>query len=317
MNNNPLVSVIIPCYNVAPYISETIESVIVQTYTNWECIIVDDHSTDNSWEIIENYQQDYPEKILIYKNPRKGACAARNIGMNYAKGEFIQYLDADDLLANNKLEMQLSILKDNPNSIIYCDKIDFEKTSKKVFKHCSNNIEHCSPLVFLLKEKAVYPHCWLAYAEDIKNHNWDESVLLNQDGEFFYRVLQKLDKVIYADNTYCFYRTQNKKSISRAINGEKILSGYTTVKTLENVLLSLTSREELPKVYQCLGNICTYYLYQSYPKHKSVYLEISKNKFLKYANSKYRTTKILNNLIISIFGWKFYKRLLLLKPLIR
>ena len=54
---NPLVSVIIPCYNAAPYVAETIESIIAQTYTNWECIIIDDHSSDNSWQIIESYQQ--------------------------------------------------------------------------------------------------------------------------------------------------------------------------------------------------------------------------------------------------------------------
>lgn len=54
---NPLVSIIIPCYNAAPYVAETIESIIAQTYTNWECIIFDDRSTDNSWQIIESYQQ--------------------------------------------------------------------------------------------------------------------------------------------------------------------------------------------------------------------------------------------------------------------
>ena len=79
---NPLVSIIIPCYNAAPYVAETIESIIAQTYTNWECIIFDDRSTDNSWQIIESYQQRYPEKIFIYKNPRKGACAARNTGVD-------------------------------------------------------------------------------------------------------------------------------------------------------------------------------------------------------------------------------------------
>lgn len=311
--NNALVSIIIPCYNSEQYISETLDSLIEQTYQNWECIIVDDNSTDQSWDIMESYQQSYPEKISIYRNPKKGACAARNFGTVHARGEFIQYLDADDLLKANKIEMQLSILKKNPNSIIYCDKVDFEITCTKIDKICSNDVKKYSPLDFLLGQEDVYPHCWLAYADNIKSQNWDEKVLLNQDGEFFYRILQNLDKVIYADNTYCYYRTQNTQSISRSVNGEKILSGYNTLKTLENVLLSLAAKEELYTVYQCLGNACTYYLFQSYPQYKSVYSEISKYKYLKYATSKYKTPKVLNNLIISIFGWKFYKQLLLLK----
>ena len=65
---NPLVSIIIPCYNAAPYVAETIESIIAQTYTNWECIIFDDRSTDNSWQIIESYQQfknTFSKKIIV------------------------------------------------------------------------------------------------------------------------------------------------------------------------------------------------------------------------------------------------------------
>lgn len=63
-----LVSIIIPCYNAALYVAETIESIIAQTYTNWECIIIDDHSTDNSWQIIESYQQfknTFSKKIIV------------------------------------------------------------------------------------------------------------------------------------------------------------------------------------------------------------------------------------------------------------
>ena len=63
-----LVSIIIPCYNAAPYVAETIESIVDQTYTNWECIIIDDHSTDNSWQIIESYQQfknTFSKKIIV------------------------------------------------------------------------------------------------------------------------------------------------------------------------------------------------------------------------------------------------------------
>lgn len=91
-----LVSIIIPCYNAAPYVAETIESIIAQTYTNWECIIIDDHSTDNSWNILEGYAKQFPTKIFMYKNSQKGACSARNYAFSKSKGDYIIYLDADD-----------------------------------------------------------------------------------------------------------------------------------------------------------------------------------------------------------------------------
>jgi glycosyltransferase involved in cell wall biosynthesis len=117
-NLEPLVSVLIPCFNAGEYIAETLDSVIAQTYTNWECIVVDDHSTDNSIEIIEQYRQQYPTKIRLYTNPRKGACAARNVAFEKSNGEFIQYLDADDLLSSNKIEQQIKLFQKHGKNII-------------------------------------------------------------------------------------------------------------------------------------------------------------------------------------------------------
>lgn len=112
---SPLVSILVPCYNSAQFIAETLDSLLLQTYINWECIIVDDHSTDNSTETVQQYISKYPGKFQLIVNPRKGACAARNVAFEHSKGDYIQYLDAD---TPNKLEDQIKLFEQFGDQII-------------------------------------------------------------------------------------------------------------------------------------------------------------------------------------------------------
>ncbi len=116
---HPLISIIIPNYNYGDLLKECIESLFSQTYTNWECIIVDDGSTDNSKEIAQHLcAKDSRVKYFVQQN--SGPTVARNYGLKLAKGEFVQFLDADDLLENQKLEKQLAIFKlYNDSDIVY------------------------------------------------------------------------------------------------------------------------------------------------------------------------------------------------------
>ena len=107
-----LVSIIIPSYNRSHLIGETLDSVIAQTYVNWECIIIDDKSTDETFTILSTYLKKDNRFIYVSKpsDVKKGASGSRNLGLKLAKGEYIQFLDSDDLLAENKLEEQLKLL---------------------------------------------------------------------------------------------------------------------------------------------------------------------------------------------------------------
>jgi glycosyltransferase involved in cell wall biosynthesis len=111
--NVPLISIITPCYNSAPFISQTIESVLAQTYQNWEMIIVDDGSTDNSYDIILAYtQQD--TRIRIYQMEQNtGAAVCRNKAIELSQGEYLAFLDSDDLWIPEKLEKQLRFMQEN------------------------------------------------------------------------------------------------------------------------------------------------------------------------------------------------------------
>lgn len=113
-NNESLVSVITPSYNSSPFIKETIESVQTQSYANWEMIIVDDQSKDDSVHVIKQYIKKDPRIKLITLDQNAGAARARNIALKEAQGDYIAFLDSDDLWLPTKLEEQVAFMqKDN------------------------------------------------------------------------------------------------------------------------------------------------------------------------------------------------------------
>lgn len=112
----PLVSILIPCHNGAGFVAEAIDSALGQTYSNIEVIVVDDGSTDSSGEILAGYG----ERIRWKTIPNSGACAARNEALRMAKGEYIQFLDADDLLMPDKIARQLPELVDGEFDLVFC-----------------------------------------------------------------------------------------------------------------------------------------------------------------------------------------------------
>jgi glycosyltransferase involved in cell wall biosynthesis len=114
-SNNPLVSVIIPTYNRASYVTEAIDSVLVQTYADYEIIVVDDGSTDNTQDVLRPYL----DRIVYIYQPNAGVSAARNTGILAAKGEWIAFLDSDDIWLPQKLETHVSAVHDHPDIVAH------------------------------------------------------------------------------------------------------------------------------------------------------------------------------------------------------
>ncbi|WP_168405685.1 glycosyltransferase family 2 protein [Acinetobacter indicus] len=114
MNNN-LVSIIMPAFRAEKTISDSIESVLAQTYQNFELIVIDDCSPDNTRDIVNQFATSDNRVKLISKDINEGVAAARNTGLDYAVGDFVAFLDSDDLWCEDKLQKQVKLLNESPN----------------------------------------------------------------------------------------------------------------------------------------------------------------------------------------------------------
>ena len=171
-----LVSIIMPSYNTGRFISETIESVLAQSYSNWELIIVDDCSTDNTDEVIEDYISD--DRIKYIKNDKNsGAAISRNRALREAKGKWIAFLDSDDLWEAQKLEKQITFMENYKYRFSYTNYIEIDEDSifngkcvtgpKRITKHGMYNYCWMGCLTVMYDAEAI----GLVQIEDIKKNN--------------------------------------------------------------------------------------------------------------------------------------------------
>lgn len=128
MNNHGLVSIITPTYNCGRFIAETIRSVQAQTYTNWEMIIIDDCSTDNTRKVVEQFANDSRIKYHCLER-NSGASVARNTGLKLAKGRWIAFLDSDDLWLPEKLERQIQFMTEQGYAFTYHEYSEIDEES--------------------------------------------------------------------------------------------------------------------------------------------------------------------------------------------
>jgi glycosyltransferase involved in cell wall biosynthesis len=158
MTQLPLISIIIPCFNGERFVGEAIQSALNQTYPNKEVIVVDDGSTDGSIGVLKSYG----DAIFWETGPNRGACTARNRGIEIARGELIQFLDADDLLDSNKLEIQAPLSRDNSDTLVFCD----ARTDGAFHAHHVRVQSTEDSLVFMLRgglqtSAAIHQRWWL------------------------------------------------------------------------------------------------------------------------------------------------------------
>jgi glycosyltransferase involved in cell wall biosynthesis len=133
--NSPLISIVIPLYNKSEWIISTLESVSNQTYLNWECLIIDDGSTDDSLQKVSNFVSSHPGKWRVYNQNNLGQSAARNYGISLASGEYVAFLDADDLWHPHKLHSQIEIFRNDSNlELVLSSYVIFRQGQKSGFR---------------------------------------------------------------------------------------------------------------------------------------------------------------------------------------
>ncbi|PBQ33842.1 hypothetical protein CNR22_19330 [Sphingobacteriaceae bacterium] len=193
-----LVSIVIPCYNYALFLNDAVQSVVDQTYTKWECLIIDDGSKDNTAEVAKQLAEKHTGVYYHYKD-NGGLSSARNYGIERAKGSFICFLDADDLLDKNKLLKQVDCFTQNPNADIVYGKAMFFETSdpSKIYGNKLKSKESSLPtfsgkgtkLIALLTEQnlTVVSSPLLRIQVFAKTGNFDPAYKSYEDWHFWIR----------------------------------------------------------------------------------------------------------------------------------
>lgn len=189
-NMIPKISVIVPCYNQAQFLPETLDSVLAQTHENWECIIVNDGSTDNTEEVALKYcKQD--ERFVYLSKKNGGLSSARNAGLDVAQGEYIQLLDSDDILLPRKFEVQLEDLENNSSDFSVCNYLLFSNDVNNTFEQCSklNGKYELTKegLLYNWNETFVFPPiCYLIRLDFLRKNKirFDERLKASEDWTF-------------------------------------------------------------------------------------------------------------------------------------
>lgn len=230
------VSIIMPSYNTAQYISHSIDSVLAQTYSNWELIIVDDCSTDDTDVVVQSYLKD--SRIRYLKNEKNsGAAVSRNCALREARGKWIAFLDSDDLWLPQKLERQLLFMENNEYHFSYTNysEIDSEGNARGI--HVSGPKR--------ITEAGMYNYCWpgcltVMYDRDIVGLIQISDIKKNNDYAMWLKVCKKADCYLL-DEELALYRRDRKGSISSNSINTMISWHYKLFRNVEeqNVIFSI------------------------------------------------------------------------------
>jgi glycosyltransferase involved in cell wall biosynthesis len=205
INKNPTVSVIIPTYNYADYLPEAIESVLKQTFRDIEVILVDDGSTDNTPQIVQKYLTN--PLVHYVRKENGGQASAKNRGIIESTGEFIAFLDADDIWFSNKLELQLQLFGKNPHTgVVYSRRIYIDPSGKPL-PTIQRKLHRGSIL------NKIYITNFVCFSSSIVRKNcfqrlglFDEKLRFSEDYDFWIRVASLYD-FDFVDSPLVYYRT--------------------------------------------------------------------------------------------------------------
>ena len=215
MTNSDQISIIVPLYNSEKYIHETVMSVINQTYTNWELIIVDDCSSDNSVNIVkELMKNDNRIKLIDNINRNSGPAKARNIGIEHASGEYISFLDADDVWLKDKLQKQIAYMK-SIDSLFSCTNIQeidnnsnlISSKKRKIYNLIFNILPNFR-LNTLLITNQICTSTVMLKRSILNEQLFDEDRKLVEDYHLWLRLFfsKKIEKVDRLKARYTLYR---------------------------------------------------------------------------------------------------------------
>lgn len=272
----PLVSILIPAYNSEAWIAYTLESAIAQTWQRKEIIVVDDGSRDRTAKIARRFAS---SEVQIVSTENQGAAAARNHALRLSQGDYIQWLDADDLLAPDKIERQLAAIAGEENSRVLLSSpwASFNYRTNRA-RFVPNSLWYdLSPVEWLLRKMGENLHMqtgtWLTSRELTEAAGpWDTRLISDDDGEYYCRILLASQGTRFVPEARVFYRitSSNRWSYVGTSNKKK----DALLLSMKLHIHYLCSLEDSPRVRKACLSYMQNWLEHFYPERPDVVVEL-------------------------------------------
>lgn len=313
MSNNNLVSILIPAFNAEAWITEAIVSALNQTWPYKELIIVDDGSTDRTFEIAKHFEG---KNVLVFSQRHSGACVTRNNALYHARGNYIQWLDADDILAPNKIEEQMKVAKYHQQRYLLFSSAwgKFLNNMNKAKFNPTRLWQDMDPIEWIYEK--LNSGYWMAIESWLVSRDlaeragpWDIRLSMDDDGDYFCRVVAACKKIIFVPRAKSYCRRVNTRSLSSTTNltEEKIesqmMSSYLQSRCLLSFENSPRTRTACIKEFHRVLILC-------YPEKERLFSKASEHI---RTLGRIHIPSILSwkySWINKLFGWKVSKKII-------
>lgn len=305
----PLVSIVIPCFNAERWLAATLESALAQTWPATEIIVVDDGSRDGSLALARSFAA---RGVNILAQANAGASAARNTGLRAARGEWIQFLDADDLLAPDKIEQQLRRLASAPSTTLFSGAwARFQTSPALAVFQPEPNWRDLMAIEFLRlhfeEGWMMHPAAWLARRSLLAQAGpWNETVSLNDDGEYFARVMLAAGRIVFCGEARSYYRSGNRASLSARLDRRALESLY---RVAELTLSRLLAAEDSPRTRAAAAAGWKWTAFELYPGAPDLSLQAEQHARALGGSARQLPAGKKFQLASRVLGWRLAKRL--------
>lgn len=304
----PLVSIVIPCYNAAPWLGPTLDSALAQTHARCEIVVIDDGSTDASGEIARRYAS---AKTLVIEQVHAGQSAAFNHGIRVAQGEYLVFLDADDLLHPEKIARQLLRLQEAQDAVASGAWARFYDNDRAVDFRPEAIWRDLAPVDWLVTSwrggGMMHGAAWLTPRRIVEAAGpWNEALSLINDHDFFTRMVLASSVVVFCPDARTYYRSGNASSLSASRTPEAWESAFSSAHLAASALLA---REDSPRTRAAAADYLQRLIHSAYPQASDL-VRAAENVVAGWGGSELQCDGgVLFRTVRGLLGWKLARRL--------
>lgn len=275
MNNNPLISIIVPCYNVERYVEQCIRSIMGQSYKNIEIITVDDGSPDNSSQILDKLANE-DSRIKVIHKQNAGVSAARNSGLDVATGDYVVFVDGDDYLAPDYVDYMLQLAYKNDSDFVMSQNCYTQENEPQISKDSIKTMSPSEATALLISPRVIVG-CWnKMFKREFINKftlSFSTTLFYGEGLTFITKASQLANCVTVGNRKVYYYRRNNEASATSKFNIQKYYNGEKALDNIHNELIVKDANVELMmalhKSMFCLGALSQAYAHNLQKDYKT------------------------------------------------